>query len=319
MGGWGSKAQGNNPGAYRDANFVGAFPAGVVIGAEPGDSALFTTSKSVENFLPAGGKAGVLGEDLVDPKKTDARVLGGQVLALSLTLGFDAYDPDFNPSDSYLGNYVLVSGACADMTVQEVLAEANAFLAGHPSEFSASDLVDCTTLVNENYVDGTEDHEQLVPPVCAPEPEVAVAPERFTLAAPDDMCEEGVLVAGHEGAVILETGLPIDSTSEDLVATIRRAFTSNGDAGELRVDGAVPYEVYVNGILVGTNGISLDTIGTDEESLAASAQFIIDDELVAGENVLIIITPEPTMIRFAMRTTCGDVEESSSPIVVLSV
>ena len=158
QGGWGSSASGNNPGAYRDANFSHAFPSGLVIGDATGYKAIFTTSASIENFLPAGGTSGSLDQNYKDPPETSAGVLAGQAVALTLSVGFDLYDPNFCTSSYNLKDLVIVTGTFKDWTVAEVLAEANRYLAGLGSSFTASQLNDVLDAINQNYVDGTHDN-----------------------------------------------------------------------------------------------------------------------------------------------------------------
>lgn len=151
QGGWGNGASGNNPGAYRDANFTAAFPEGIVIGG--GFNLTFSTSQSVQNFLPAGGTAFALTESAVNP--TSGNVFAGQILALTLSVGFDLYDEDFGASDVNLKDLVFVDGTFEGWSVEAVLAEANKVLGGGSSDFTASELSDAVAAVNENFVDGT--------------------------------------------------------------------------------------------------------------------------------------------------------------------
>ena len=154
QGGWGSSASGDNPGAYRDANFAAAFPAGATIGDAGGFTATFSTSGAVETFLPASGTAAAFSQNYSDPASTSAGVLAGQTLALTLSVGFDAYDPDFGLNLAPLGEVAVLGGACDGMTVSEVLEEANKVLAGLPSSFSASDINSCIDAINNQYDDG---------------------------------------------------------------------------------------------------------------------------------------------------------------------
>jgi hypothetical protein len=158
QGGWGTGCHGNNPGCYRDANFAGAFPNGLIAGCGIGYVAIFTTSEAVEDFLPAGRQPGALNGNYVDPGRHDAReagVLLGQTVALALNIGFDAYDEDFGASDTDLADLVVVEGCCEGMTVEEVLEIANDFLGGcYTGSLSASQINECASAINENFVDG---------------------------------------------------------------------------------------------------------------------------------------------------------------------
>jgi len=160
QGGWGAGAHGNNPGAYRDLNFASAFPSGAVIGLPGANySATFTDAEAVKDFLPAGSTPMPFIGDHVDPILTEAGVLAGQVLALTLNVGFDLYDPDLALSVNNLKDYVIDDSSvpCDGMTVQEVLDEANTILGGLPSVFSASEINECATWINEEFDGGGDD------------------------------------------------------------------------------------------------------------------------------------------------------------------
>ncbi|MBW2965108.1 hypothetical protein KY363_06635 [Candidatus Woesearchaeota archaeon] len=159
QGGWGSTANGNNPGAYRDENFDAAFPSGLMIGDNGGFYATFSTSAAIEAFLPQGGTAAAFDMNYADPVTTSAGVLAGQATALTLSVGFDNYDPDFGASATNLADLTV-----ADMgspfygwTVQQVLDEANTVLAGLPSAYTPAQVNEALSSINENFVDGTID------------------------------------------------------------------------------------------------------------------------------------------------------------------
>ena len=155
QGGWGSKANGENPGAYRDANFVAAFPNGVTIGC--GTKLLkLTTTKAVEDFLPSGSTPEVLpAGTLTNPAGTYSNVLAGQVVALTLNIGFDNYDATFGSSTANLRNLFITTGKFSGKSVQFLLDEANKALGGCSTTYTLSDINDVVTSVNENYVNGT--------------------------------------------------------------------------------------------------------------------------------------------------------------------
>ena len=50
---WGTGANGDNPGVYRDQNFLNAFVGGLWLGKTEGYSAWFSSSQSIEIFLPS--------------------------------------------------------------------------------------------------------------------------------------------------------------------------------------------------------------------------------------------------------------------------
>ncbi|MCK5266674.1 MAG: hypothetical protein KAR07_00775 [Spirochaetes bacterium] len=160
QGGWGTTAKGNNPGTYRDSHFTNCFADGVLIGHADGYYVVFSTSYAVESFLPQGGTAGSFTSNYSDPLTTEAGVLGGQVLALTLSVGFDLCDDDFGASDTNLKDLVVAdtSSPCYGWTVAAVLAEANKILAGLASTLTVSQINECVSQINENYVDGTTDN-----------------------------------------------------------------------------------------------------------------------------------------------------------------
>jgi len=162
QGGWGTVCHGWNPGCYRDEWFDLAFPEGLTIGCGAGHTMTFTSSEAVEVFIPTGGKPGPLEFTYVDPTgKTEAGVLASKVLALALTLGFDAVDPNFGSSDDMLADQVFCDTVYGieSLTVQELFDEANLVLGGCEGTLGLTpgQLVDLLTIVNENYVDGEGD------------------------------------------------------------------------------------------------------------------------------------------------------------------
>jgi hypothetical protein len=158
QGGWGAGCRGQNPGCYRDAHFASCFPTGMVVGDTAGYTATFTSSGAVEGFLPQGGPAASLIQDHVDPTSTEAGVLGGQLVALTLSVNFDLCDASFGASPINLRNLVVCDATsdCNGMTVTNLLAEANAAISGLPSAFTPAEISECLARVNENFVDGTQ-------------------------------------------------------------------------------------------------------------------------------------------------------------------
>jgi len=161
QGGWGTKAKGGNPGAYRDANFDAAFPGGLVVGSI--HKITLTSSAAVEALLPQSGTARALTASATNPSaKSIKNVLVGQVVALSLSVGFDLYDPDFSASGTALGSLVVVEGQAAGMTVGQVLAVANKVLGGEDvAGWSPSAVNVVVSAINENFVDALTDNGYL--------------------------------------------------------------------------------------------------------------------------------------------------------------
>ncbi|WP_324692344.1 hypothetical protein, partial [Flavobacterium cheonhonense] len=159
QGGYGTSCNGNNPGCYRDSNFAGAFPNGLVIGC--GSNKLtFTSSSAIESYLPAGGSPAVLTSSAVNPTSSRG-VLSSQLIALTLSTGFDAYDPNFSQSNTSLGSLSIKSGAFAGMTVSNFLQVANDVIGGCSTAYSLSQINTAATAINENFDNGTVDKHYL--------------------------------------------------------------------------------------------------------------------------------------------------------------
>jgi hypothetical protein len=135
QGGWGGTCQGQNPACYRDSHFGVAFPNGLIIGNPVigGTKATFKSSAAIEQFLPQVGTPNslLLGTNALNPITTNAGVLAGQVVALTLSIQFDIIDPSFGASAILLRDLVVKdnTSVCFNMTVQQVLDAANKTLA----------------------------------------------------------------------------------------------------------------------------------------------------------------------------------------------
>jgi hypothetical protein len=183
QGGWGTKAKGQNPGTYRDANFDADFSTGLVVGEElNGEYAKFESSGAIQCFLPQGGTANMFTLNYTNPagipdiegacparnsdqatsSDTSAGVLAGQAVALTLNIVFDRPG---NGGDSPipLADLIMVGTPCHGMTAQQVLDEANAVLAGG-GWMTPSDINECASKINENFVDGITDEGHLTTP-----------------------------------------------------------------------------------------------------------------------------------------------------------
>ncbi|MGL2964821.1 hypothetical protein ACSVH2_13445 [Flavobacterium sp. RSB2_4_14] len=156
QGGYGTACNGNNPGCYTNANFAGAFPNGLVIGC--GSNTLtFTSSLAIQNYLPAGGDSAILTSSAVNP--TNSRgVLSSQLIALTLSVGFDAYDSNFSASSASLGSLTIKNGVFAGMSISSFLQLANNIIGGCSSQYSLSAINEVATALNENFDNGTIDN-----------------------------------------------------------------------------------------------------------------------------------------------------------------
>jgi hypothetical protein len=185
QGGWGAGCSGNNPGCLRDKYFGSVFPNGVTIGDPDGidgggEFALhFTTSASVEAFLPAGGPPGELTADQTDPMTTPAGVFAGQLLAAKLNLAFDdagALDGCKSRPDFKLGGLVFKGGVDSHLlgwSVREIIELSDSAISGAlgsgPFDVDAdgngdvtlSDLSDALDVINGNFDGGKSNHHDL--------------------------------------------------------------------------------------------------------------------------------------------------------------
>ncbi|WP_345086489.1 T9SS type A sorting domain-containing protein, partial [Flavobacterium cheonhonense] len=195
QGGYGTSCNGNNPGCYRDSNFAGAFPNGLVIGC--GSNKLtFTSSSAIESYLPAGGSPAVLTSSAVNPTSSRG-VLSSQLIALTLSTGFDAYDPNFSQSNTSLGSLSIKSGAFAGMTVSNFLQVANDVIGGCSTAYSLSQINTAATAINENFDNGTVDKHYLNCPEQSSSNNMTCT-KRFTVEAPAPVvfnCGNNVTVA----------------------------------------------------------------------------------------------------------------------------
>jgi len=169
-GGWGAPPEGNNPAAYLLANFESCF-GDLVVGCDSQYTITMTSAGAIEAFLPTGGKPGSLKNDYVDPtKKTEAGTLAGHVIALALSVGFDICDDNFSTSETGLASLEVADedSLCYGMTVQEVLDEAKKVLGDCDSgSFTPTQIYECVSAINENFVDGKTDNGFLkLPGVC---------------------------------------------------------------------------------------------------------------------------------------------------------
>jgi hypothetical protein len=158
-GGWGAKAAGNNPGAYRDANFDDAFPEGLEVGDPEQYSIKLTSAAAIEKLLPTGGKPAVLTDSYENPNIIK-NVLVGHIVALSLSVGFDDYDEDFGEAEGHLKDLIVADGFGFDgLSIADILKEANILLGGGSSSYSPSQMTGILTKLNAYFVDGKQSKE----------------------------------------------------------------------------------------------------------------------------------------------------------------
>ncbi len=155
-GGWGSPANGNNPGVYRDAYFDEAFPNGLSIGCDNG--LILSTASAVEAFLPSGGQPAVLPNGQLSNPSNYNNTFASHLISLKLSVAFDQLDINFGASPLALGDLEVSSGSFSGFTVAEIIAIADQVIGGCSSIFTPSQLTGILSSINENYVDGDQNN-----------------------------------------------------------------------------------------------------------------------------------------------------------------
>jgi hypothetical protein len=203
------------PGCIRDYYFADVFgTGGVTIGIPAGGThgATWMTAADVEDFLPAGGTAGPLTGDLVDPTSTPAGVLAGQILALRLGREYSCAGV-FNialKSDAGCLGSMMVPESCRGkfgaLTIDEFLAVADQAVAGvasalDPYGASYSDLNETATCINEYYDEcSLNEPDQTTP--------ITDLSASSPAAAPADLTIEAVTPNPMRSSTTIKYGLP---------------------------------------------------------------------------------------------------------------
>ena len=149
------------------------FLTGVTIGA--GYTATFTTAAAIAAFLPAGGTPAVFTHSYANnPATTEAGVFAGQVLALSLNVGFSNCGVT-----GFCANFAdlrIYKGPFENYTVGQLLIVANQVLGGGalPVGITLTQLNAALDSVNQNFDNGTNNNGYLVDPNCTTEHQLAV-------------------------------------------------------------------------------------------------------------------------------------------------
>jgi hypothetical protein len=160
QGGWGAQANGNNPGTYLNANFATAFQKGLVIGSG-NKTVTLNTAAAVQKVLPSGGAPSILNVTGINPSNLN-NVLAGQLVAATLNVSFDYYDPNFAGPTQNLGKMYCNFAPFLCMSVDQVIAEANQAISGAITAHSLTDLNNALDLINLNYDNGDTDNGNLV-------------------------------------------------------------------------------------------------------------------------------------------------------------
>ena len=142
QGGWGGKPNGDNPAQLLATNFGAVYPGGIqFVGTSPQYYMEFTSAEKVGSYLPAGGSADTLSENLSDPTSTSAGVFGGQVLALRIAV--DLSNSSVLPAG--LGSVIVTDSGTS---IASVLADAQVALGGGALPSYVIDLAGLNALVD---------------------------------------------------------------------------------------------------------------------------------------------------------------------------
>jgi hypothetical protein len=162
QGGYGND-NGNGSGTpYMIAHLATAFPNGVTLGCAGGFTMKMTTPSAIQAYLPSGSTAVVLTQNWVDGGPNT--VVGGQLLALALSVGFDNADPNFGAATIHLQDMIIGSGTFAGKTVAQFLTIANDVFGGCSTAYDIKDINAEADLINNNYDEGTKDNGHLTCP-----------------------------------------------------------------------------------------------------------------------------------------------------------
>jgi len=145
---------------YLLANFAGAFPGGLRIGCDGGYTLKLTSAQAVIGLLPSDGKAERLKKNYVDPKDLKNKLIG-ELVALTLNVGFDKYDENFGEAGRKLSTMYIRKGKFHGKTVAEFLAIANNVLGKCSGNYKPEDLANTAKKINENYKHGKKDKHYL--------------------------------------------------------------------------------------------------------------------------------------------------------------
>jgi hypothetical protein len=166
QGDWGSECSGGNVGCLRDSNWDTVIGGSLVVGGTY--TITFTSSSAVETYVPAAGTAASLAGNHVDPSSTESGILGGQVTALKLNVLFSDAGIGMICPDCILRDLEIAYGPFAGWTVGDFLALAEDVLGGNlanlPPGTTISDVNEAASLINQNFLDCTENNGFLLIP-----------------------------------------------------------------------------------------------------------------------------------------------------------
>ncbi|OUJ73111.1 Ig-like domain-containing protein [Hymenobacter crusticola] len=148
-------------GTYLAERFSTAFPTGLIAGCSSGRTLKLASAAAVASFLPSpASTTEILDASYTNPSKPGggsnvyASNFAGQVVALTLSVGFDLVDANYSSASIALKDAVITSGTFTGKTVSFVLSQANLVLGGCNSQYSVAQLTTAITAINEAYEAG---------------------------------------------------------------------------------------------------------------------------------------------------------------------
>jgi hypothetical protein len=169
QGGWGAGCSGGNVGCTRDAHFGDVYNTNVVlatatyvapamaIGNQSTRDLIFNAARAIDNYLPNNMAPAIVSANTLNAvgskTNTYGGTLGGNLLALRLSIDFDAKNFLARTTTLPLGSLVLTSGPFAGMSVSGFESLAEQVLAGGalPTGTSLSTFSDTLSAVNNNF------------------------------------------------------------------------------------------------------------------------------------------------------------------------
>jgi hypothetical protein len=159
--GWGSKKSNSISRQYLHANFAAAFPNGLKVGCNNGFTITMTSPQAISTLLPAEGKTEALKKNYINPVILKNSLVG-EIIALTLNVEFDKFDPSFGEAGRTLESMYIKKGKFRGKTVGEFLAIANKALGKCGNGYKLSDIRNMAKHINDNYKNGDEDKHRLV-------------------------------------------------------------------------------------------------------------------------------------------------------------
>lgn len=161
---WGGAPLEGSPAKFLVENWSSVFPSGLTVGCPAGYNLTLNSSNAVDDFIPSSGQPMVLLQSWTNPGGKLSNTLVGEVVALSISVAFDSYMPNFGAANQNLGKMEVMAGPFQGWTVNQVLAEANNAIGGCGTQHTISEIYDTLKKINHNYTGGTVDNGFLTCP-----------------------------------------------------------------------------------------------------------------------------------------------------------